>query len=76
MNALRKARLEELEHAAIAAEGALKNSRCASASQIENYFASGGIGSFPGVDSMGLARLQEEALEARATFRAAQFTGR
>lgn len=77
MTAMAKTKtLAELQRAAEAAEAALKNSRCATASQIDNYFSSGGIGPFPGVDSLGLARLQENAIRARAAFRTAQITGK
>jgi|GEM_PF-6048126 hypothetical protein len=65
------AKHEELERAAEWAEADLKNSRYATTAAIENHFASGGVGPLPGLDSMGLARLQENAILARNASRMA-----
>ena len=67
--------IAEFERTALAAEAALQNASAANSSEIENYFAGGGTGPFPGLDSIGLAKLQQAAIEARAAFRMAQRTG-
>lgn len=58
-------KLAELERAAERAESDLKNVRGATSSEIENWAANGCIAPMPGIDSMGLARLQEKAIRAR-----------
>ena len=67
-----RARVDALVRSAEKAEAALKNARPASASAIENWQASGGQGQMPGLDSLGQARLQENAIRARRVADAAQ----
>lgn len=54
-----------MDRAAETADHELKTARPATQAETENFFAAGGIGEPPGISSMRLAELQENAIRTR-----------